>query len=60
MVVIFLIVLLIFGAAKLPEVGKGLEKVIRELKKAGKEIKNDLEETTKYEEEKKKTPCSES
>jgi len=35
--VIFLIILLLFGAAKLPEIGKALGKAIREFKKAGKE-----------------------
>lgn len=47
LVVIFLIVLLIFGASKLPEIGKSLGKAIGEFKKAGKEIKKDLEEGTK-------------
>lgn len=44
LVVIFLIVLLVFGASKLPEIGKGLGKAIGEFKKAGKEIKKDIEE----------------
>lgn len=44
LIVIFLIVLLVFGASKLPEIGKGLGKAIGEFKKAGKEIKKDIEE----------------
>lgn len=47
LVVIFLIVLLLFGAAKLPEIGRALGKAIKEFKKASKEIDSDLDETTK-------------
>lgn len=47
LVVIFFIALLIFGASRLPEIGKSLGKAIKEFRKAGKEIKNDIEETTK-------------
>lgn len=36
--VILLIILILFGAAKLPEIGKALGKAIREFKKAGKEL----------------------
>jgi len=44
--IILLIVLLLFGAAKLPEIGRALGKAIKEFKKAGKEIKDDIEEVT--------------
>ncbi len=54
LVVILIILLLLFGAAKLPEIGKALGKSIKEFKKAGKEIKNDIEEVTKEEDEEKK------
>ena len=37
LIVILVIVLIIFGAAKLPEIGKALGKAIKEFKKAGKE-----------------------
>jgi len=37
LVVILIIVLLIFGAARLPEIGKALGKAINEFKKAGKD-----------------------
>lgn len=37
LVVILLIVLLVFGAAKLPEIGKALGKAIKEFKNAGKD-----------------------
>ena len=44
LVVILLIVLLLFGASRLPEIAKALGKSIKEFKKAGKEAKNDIEE----------------
>ena len=36
--VILLIILVLFGAAKLPEIGKSLGRAIHEFKKAGKEL----------------------
>ncbi len=52
LLVILVIILVLFGAAKLPEIGKSLGKAIKEFKKAGKEIKNDIDEVTKEDEEK--------
>ena len=49
LVVILLIVLLLFGAAKLPEIARSLAKSIKEFKKAGKEIKDDIEDVAKDE-----------
>lgn len=40
-VVILLIVLILFGAAKLPEIGKAMGKAINEFKKAGKEFEKE-------------------
>ena len=37
LIIILLIVLIIFGAAKLPEIGKSLGKAIKEFKKATKD-----------------------
>ncbi|NOX97116.1 MAG: twin-arginine translocase TatA/TatE family subunit [Nitrospirae bacterium] len=54
LIIILIILLVLFGAAKLPEIGKSLGKAIKEFKKAGKEIKNDIEEVTKEEDEEKK------
>ena len=45
-IVIFLIILLLFGAKKLPEVGSALGKAIKEFRKAGKEIEGDTKETS--------------
>ncbi len=36
--VILLIILILFGAAKLPEIGRSLGRAIHEFKKAGKEF----------------------
>ena len=49
MIVILVIALVIFGPGKLPELGKGLGKSIREFKKAISEESNPLIETTKSE-----------
>ena len=47
LVVILLIILFLFGASKLPKIARSLAKSIKEFKKAGKEIKSNIEETTK-------------
>ena len=43
--VILLIVLLLFGAKRIPEVAQGLGKGLREFKKAAKDIQKDIEQT---------------
>ena len=43
MVFIALVVILLFGAKKLPEIGSSLGKAIREFKRAGKDLQKDLE-----------------
>jgi len=50
--VILLIVLLLFGAKRIPEVAQGLGKGLREFKKAAKDIQKDIDQAG---EEKKKT-----
>ena len=47
LLVILLICLLIFGAAKLPEIGKALGKTIKEFKKSIKDINSEDEEEKK-------------
>lgn len=47
LLVILLICVLIFGAAKLPEIGRALGKTIKEFKKSMKEIGTDNEEEEK-------------
>lgn len=43
---LLLIVLLFFGAAKLPELARGLALAIKEFKKASKEVTDEFEEKT--------------
>jgi len=43
LIIIFVIILLIFGGKKLPELAKGLGKGIREFKKATKEVSDELD-----------------
>ena len=45
--VIFLVVLLLFGAKKIPEIAKGLGKGLREFKKATDDIKKEMNDYTK-------------
>jgi len=47
LVIIVLVVVLLFGAKKIPELAKGLGKGIREFKDASKEIKDEIEEGIK-------------
>jgi len=47
LVVILLIILILFGAKRLPEIARSLAKSVKEFKKAGKEIKDDVEEVVK-------------
>ncbi len=42
-ILIFLVVLLLFGAKRLPELARGLGKGIREFKKAAGDIQNELD-----------------
>lgn len=51
LVLIFLIILLLFGAAKLPEIARALGRSIKEFKKGAKEVKDEIEEATKDETE---------
>jgi len=49
LLIILLICLLIFGANKLPEIGRALGKTIKEFKKSMKEISSEDEEKDKEE-----------
>lgn len=49
MIFIFLAILLLFGAKKLPELARGLGKGIREFKDATKEVKENIDKSTKIE-----------
>lgn len=43
-IIIFLIVLIIFGPKRLPEMGKSIGKALREFKNASREIERDITE----------------
>lgn len=47
LIVILGIAVLVFGAGRIPEIAKSVGKSIREFKKAGKDIVDDIEEVTK-------------
>ena len=53
LIFIFLIVLLLFGAKRLPELARGLGKSIKEFKRATNEVEADIKEAMKEEETKK-------
>ena len=55
LLIILLVVLLLFGAKRLPELAKGLGRGIREFKDATKQVENEFKELEKGEEEKKDT-----
>ena len=48
---ILAIVLIMFGAKKLPELAKGLGKGIKEFKRASSDIQDEMDRSTHYEEE---------
>ena len=47
LLVIFLIILILFGAKKLPEIGSALGKALKEFKKAGNSIQNERKDSKK-------------
>jgi len=52
-ILIVLLVLVFFGAKKIPELARGLGKGIREFKDATREIKRDIDKAGEIEEDKK-------
>ena len=44
LLIIFLIILVLFGAKKLPEIGQALGKALKEFKKATKEVEDKSED----------------
>lgn len=47
LLLIFLVLLVLFGAKKIPELARGLGKGIREFKNATKELEEELEDSSK-------------
>ena len=50
--ILFLIVLLVFGAKRIPEIGRSLGKGIQEFKKGMRDVDSELTATDKHEEKK--------
>ena len=46
-ILIILAIVLLFGAKKIPEIAKGLGKMMREVKDASNEIKREIKDSTK-------------
>ena len=55
LIIIFVVILLLFGGKKLPELAKGLGKGIREFKKASKDIQDEFD-VSELENDKNKSP----
>jgi len=53
LVIILIIVLVVFGAKRLPEIGSGLGKGIKNFKKATKEVEDDIKSSSEIEDKKK-------
>ena len=56
LIIIAVIILILFGARKIPEIGKGLGGAVREFKNIKKEINSDPVEKSERPEEEKKSP----
>jgi sec-independent protein translocase protein TatA len=54
LLLIFLVLLLLFGAKKIPEIAKGLGKSVSEFKKGMREIENEVKKEEPTPEDKKK------
>jgi sec-independent protein translocase protein TatA len=52
LIIIFVVILLLFGGAKLPELARGLGKAIKEFKKAKNEVEDSLKDDEKDSEKK--------
>ena len=50
-IVIFLVVIILFGARKLPEIGSALGKAIREFKKTSKDVPDDVKDAVQEDDE---------
>jgi sec-independent protein translocase protein TatA len=54
-VIILIIVLIIFGPSKLPQMGQSLGKAIKEFKKAGKELRSEVSDLDDEKEDQRKS-----
>jgi sec-independent protein translocase protein TatA len=55
-IIIFLVVLLLFGAKRLPELARGLGQAKREFQKAAREVEDEVDKAAKGDESKPKSP----
>ena len=55
LVVVLLIVLILFGASRVPEIARALGKSISEFRKAGKEVQDNIEEIAQEEDKEKES-----
>lgn len=46
LIIVFLVILLIFGAKRIPEIAQGLGKGITEFKKAARDVTSEIDSTT--------------
>lgn len=53
LIVILLVVIILFGARKLPEIGNALGKAIREFRKSSKDIQDDVKDAVQEDDERK-------
>jgi sec-independent protein translocase protein TatA len=53
LILIFLVILIFFGAKKIPELAQGLGKGVKEFRKAVKDVQEDVEQESKKIEDKK-------
>ena len=51
LIVILLVIIILFGARKLPEIGGALGKAIREFKKTSKDVQDDVKDAVKQDDE---------
>ena len=58
LIIIFFVILLLFGAKKLPELAKGMGKAMNEFKRASKDIETEFKESLEAEPETKTTEKS--
>ncbi len=47
LIIIVLVIIILFGAKRLPEIGNSLGKAIKEFRKAGKEIQDEVKDVIK-------------
>ena len=51
-IVVLVVIIMLFGTKKIPEIANALGKAIREFKKAGKEVESDIHNAMKDDEKK--------